>query len=222
MSCWQITSNSSDALVVIKGPDINAAMSNDKLDELYQKLKSSTAAAPKLRHHLISQLHIAAGIVERLRSTSTCGLAHLAAATLTQRQDGLNNSLVRLVSFVENPLGKRRKSAPAASSKADAIDAPAPFAKPQPKSNKRTLTLHTRLQTRRTSLQLAIHSQSDSQLQPQQQRQQQNWCLQSIREGLRDAWSVRLASSELLASREVKGTRLGSLQRKALPLQLSV
>ena len=44
------------------------------------------------------------------------------------------------VSFVENPVGKRGKPAQAASSKADAVDAPATFAKPQPKSKKRTLT----------------------------------------------------------------------------------
>ena len=107
-------SNGSDALVVTKEPDVNVAMSDDKLVELHQKLKSSTAAAPELRHHLVSQLHIAAGIVERLQSTSACGLAHPAAASLTQRQDGLNNSLVRLVSFVEHPVGKRGKPAQAA------------------------------------------------------------------------------------------------------------
>ncbi len=115
-------------------------MSDDKLDELYEKLKSSIAATKESRHQLVSQLHIAAGVVERLQSTSACGLAHPAAATLTQRQDGLNNSLVRLVSFVENPVGKRGKPAQSASSKADAVDAPAPFAKPQPKSKKRTFT----------------------------------------------------------------------------------
>lgn len=131
-------SNSSDALVVTKEPDVNVATSDDKLDELYQKLKSSTAAAPELRHHLVSQLHVAVGIVERLQSTSACGLAHPAAATLTQKQEGLNNSLVRLVSFVENPVGKRGKPAQAASSKADSVDAPAHFATTQPKSKSRT------------------------------------------------------------------------------------
>ncbi len=101
-------------LVVIKEPGVNVAMSGNKLDVLYQKLKSSTAAAPELRHQLVSQLHIAAGIVERLQSTSACGLSHPAAATLTEGQDGVNNSLVRLVSFVENLVGKRGKPAQAA------------------------------------------------------------------------------------------------------------
>ncbi|KAL0030210.1 hypothetical protein WJX77_003014 [Trebouxia sp. C0004] len=133
-------SNSSDAPAVTKEPGVNVAMSDNKLDQLYQKLKSITAAAPELRHHLVNRLHVAARIVERLQSTSVCGLAHPAAATSTQRHNVLNNSLVRLVSFVENPVGKRGKAAQAASGKAAAVDAPAPFAKPQPKSKKRTFT----------------------------------------------------------------------------------
>ena len=57
-------------------------------------------------------------------------------APLTQRQDGLNNSLATLVSFVENPLARRAK--PAADKIPNAADQP--FAKPKPKSKKRTLT----------------------------------------------------------------------------------
>ncbi|KAL3131168.1 hypothetical protein ABBQ38_000472 [Trebouxia sp. C0009 RCD-2024] len=75
--------------------------------------------------------------MERLTADSACGLTY-PAATLTQRQDGLSNSLVRLASFVENPLAKRAKPAQTAESQADAVDQPAPFAKPEPKSKKRT------------------------------------------------------------------------------------
>ena len=120
--------NSSYALLVIREPDVNVAMSNHKRDELHQKVKNSSST--RTAASFGQPVHIAAGIVESLSSTSACGLAHPAAATLTQRQDGLNNSLVRLVSLVENPFGKRAKPRQTADSKADAVDALAPFAKP--------------------------------------------------------------------------------------------
>ena len=41
---------------------------------------------------------------------SVCGLTY-PAATLTQRQDGLNNNVDRLANFVENTLAKRSRPA---------------------------------------------------------------------------------------------------------------
>ena len=68
-------------------------------------------------------MRMAEGTIDRMAATSACGLAHpAAAAPLTQRQDGLNNSLVRLVSFVENPLARRAK--PTADRLPDAADQP--------------------------------------------------------------------------------------------------
>ncbi|KAL3158253.1 hypothetical protein ABBQ38_010504 [Trebouxia sp. C0009 RCD-2024] len=125
----KVVNDSSEAPAINAEPDVNAAMSDDKLDELYQMLKSSSAAQPELRHQLVTHMRLAKGVMERLTADSACGLTY-PAATLTQRQDGLNNSLVRLASFVENPLAKRAKPAQAAESQADAVDQPAPFAKP--------------------------------------------------------------------------------------------
>lgn len=134
-----VVSDRAAGLAINQEPAVNVAMSDDKLDQLYQKAKASSAAQPELRHQLVSHIHTAQGVMERLTATSACGLAHPAVA-LTQRQDGLNNSLVRLVSFVENPLAKRAKPAQTAASASDAVDQPTPFAKPKPRSRKRTLT----------------------------------------------------------------------------------
>ncbi|KAL3130609.1 hypothetical protein ABBQ38_008003 [Trebouxia sp. C0009 RCD-2024] len=133
----KVVNDSSEAPAINAEPDVNAAISDDKLDELYQMLKSSSAAQPELRHQLATHMRLAKGVMERLTADSACSLTY-PAATLTQRQDGLNNSLVRLASFVENPLAKRAKPAQAAESQADAVDQLAPFAKPKPKSKKRT------------------------------------------------------------------------------------
>ena len=127
-------------VLAIKEP-AEVAMSDDKLEELFQGLKSDTAAQPAMRHQLVSYMRMARGTVDRMAATSACGLNHpAAAAPLTQRQAGLNNSLVRLVSFVENPLARHAKPAKAAGSISDAADQPAPFVKPQTKSKKRILT----------------------------------------------------------------------------------
>ena len=114
-----VVSNRAAGFAISQEPAVNVAMSDDKLDQLYQKAKATSAAQPELQHQLVSHIHTAQG------------LAHPAVA-LTQRQDGLNNSLVRLVSFVENPLAKRAKPAQTAASASDAVDQPAPFAKPKP------------------------------------------------------------------------------------------
>ena len=131
--------DSSEVLAISKEP-AEVAMSDDKLEEFFQGLKSDTDAQPAMRHQLVSYM-LARGCVDRMAATSACGLDHpAAAAPLTQRQDGLNNSLVRLVSFVENPLARRAKPAKAADCISDAADQPAPFVKPKPKSKKHTLT----------------------------------------------------------------------------------
>ena len=77
--------DSSDVLAIDKEPAVHVAMSDNKLDELYQGLKSTSAAQPELRYQLVSQLQIARGIMERLAATSACGLAHPTAAP-TMRQ----------------------------------------------------------------------------------------------------------------------------------------
>ncbi|KAL3131167.1 hypothetical protein ABBQ38_000471 [Trebouxia sp. C0009 RCD-2024] len=47
----KVVNDSSEAPAINAEPDPNAAMSDDKLDELYQMLKSSSAAQPELRHN---------------------------------------------------------------------------------------------------------------------------------------------------------------------------
>ena len=85
-------------------------------------------------------MQMARGTVDRMAATSACSLDHpAAAAPLTQRQDGLNISLVRLVSFARI-LARRAKPTNAADSISDAANQPAPRVKPKPKSKKRTLT----------------------------------------------------------------------------------
>ena len=117
----------------------SAAMSDAQVDELYQAVKHSTAAAPELRHHLVSHLRQAQGTAQRLQASNDCGTAH-PAAKLTQRQDGLGNSIVRMVSFVESSAPKRPKGTGAAAAKGtDAADKAVPFPKPKPRSKKRTL-----------------------------------------------------------------------------------
>ena len=131
VSSTAAVAHSSEVLAIDKASAVDVAMSDDKLDELKSTAEvqlSSTAriAAPAGQPD-------ANCIMERLAATSACGLAHpAAAATLRQRQDGLNNSLVRLVrTLLPSEL---------AGSKLDAVDQPAPFAKPKPKPKKRTLT----------------------------------------------------------------------------------
>ena len=132
--------DSSEAPAISKEP-AEVAMSDDQLEEFFHRLKSATAAQPAMRNQLVSYMRMAEGTIDSMAAASACGLAHpAAAAPLTQRQDGLNNSLVRLVSFVENPLARRSKPAKAADSALDAAGQPAQFAKPKPKSKKRTLT----------------------------------------------------------------------------------
>ena len=126
--------DSSEALAISQEP-AEVAVSDDKLEEFFHRLKSTTAAQPARRHRLVSYMRMAEGTIDSMAAASACGLAHpAAAAPLTQRQDGLNNSLVRLVSFVENPLARRSKPAKAAGSASDAAGQPAPRAKPKPKS----------------------------------------------------------------------------------------
>ncbi|KAL3150070.1 hypothetical protein ABBQ38_013416 [Trebouxia sp. C0009 RCD-2024] len=118
----KVVNDSSEAPAINAEPDANAAMSDDKLDELYQMLKSSSAAQPELRHQLVTHMR------QCLRLDIPSSHTHEEA----------RNSLVRLASFVENPLAKRAKPAQTAESQADAVDQPAPSAKPKPKSKKRT------------------------------------------------------------------------------------
>ena len=77
----------SEVLAIRKAP----AVSDDKLEELFQGLKSDTAAQPAMWHQLVSCMRMARGTVDRMAATSACGLNHpAAAAPLTQRQDGLS------------------------------------------------------------------------------------------------------------------------------------
>lgn len=96
-------------------------MSDDKLDELYQMVKSSSAAQPELRHQLVTHMLLAKGVMARLTADSACRLTYT-AVTLTESQDGLNNSLVRSASCVDNPLAKQAKPAQAAESRAEGIN----------------------------------------------------------------------------------------------------
>ncbi|KAL3160825.1 hypothetical protein ABBQ38_009230 [Trebouxia sp. C0009 RCD-2024] len=82
----KVVNDSSEAPAINAEPDANAAMSDDKLDELYQMLKSSSAAQPELRHQLVTHMRFAKGVMERVTADSACGLTY-PAATLTQRQE---------------------------------------------------------------------------------------------------------------------------------------
>ena len=64
----------------------NASMSDDQLDELFQRLKTLSAGQPELRHCLVRHMLLAEEAIEGLTATS---LAHpsAAAATSTKRQD---------------------------------------------------------------------------------------------------------------------------------------
>ena len=53
-------------------PGRNAAMPDAQLDELYHTVKLSTAAAPELRHHLVSHLRQAQGTAQRLQASNDC------------------------------------------------------------------------------------------------------------------------------------------------------
>ena len=126
--------DSSEVLAISKEP-AEVAMSDGKLEVFFQGIKSDTAAQPAMMHQLISYMKMARGTGDRMATTSAGGLDHpVAAAPLTQRQDGLSNSLVRLVSFVQNPLARRAKPAQAVDSISNAADQPAPFVRPKPKT----------------------------------------------------------------------------------------
>lgn len=54
----KVVNDSPEVPALNEEPDVNGVMSDDKLDELYQTLKSSSAAQPELRHQG-SHLHAA-------------------------------------------------------------------------------------------------------------------------------------------------------------------
>ena len=65
----------------------NVLLSDDQLDELFQRLKTLTAGQPKLRQYLVSQMLLAEEAIERLNTIGlTCPSV---AATLTERQDNI-------------------------------------------------------------------------------------------------------------------------------------
>ena len=67
--------DSSDALAIGKTP-AEVAMPDDKLEEFFHRLKSTTAAQPAMQHQVVSYMRMAEETIESRAATSACGLAH--------------------------------------------------------------------------------------------------------------------------------------------------
>lgn len=205
------TALSNGATGSVASQQADHSMPREQIIELFHTVLDSADGNATLQQHLVSQVHKAQGTIEGVKARSSLGIAH---PSLTQKQDGLKNSIVRLKSRVEAPHAKRPR--PAHTSKPADAEA-VPLAEPVHKAKKRSFKQQLAARADKENKSAASNSQPGQALAQEPAGLLQSASGQDAGTGAQTAAPQQQAAAQKKASNQKRPPRCGSCKARQNP-----